>query len=155
VHNSGTSYIIALANPHGLPVPVPVFLLLSYLLGMLWLPVQANFVRRLTGDRQPLAMSSLGGFALCAAVACIRLADTHRGDTGMMWPVLLLLVSSPILYILGCFSVKAAMEEYYTNTEQIGLYMGGWMTWVFGTLYIQYHLSRIAKWKKTGKLKPQ
>ena len=141
--------------PQGVQVPAPVFLLTSYLVGMLWLPVQANFIRRLTGDLQPLVMSSFGVLALGVALVCIRLADTNKGVENMFWLVILLLIASPVLYLLGCFSVKAALEDYYSNTEQIGLYMGGWMTWLFGSVYIQYHLCRIAKWKKTGKLKPQ
>ena len=51
------------------------------------------------------------------------------------------------------FSIKAAMEEYYNSTENIGLQMSGAMTFFFSTVYLQYHINSIARWKKTGVLK--
>jgi hypothetical protein len=44
------------------------------------------------------------------------------------------------------------MEEYYTSTENIGLTLSSPMTFFFSTLYIQYHINRLARWKKTGVL---
>jgi hypothetical protein len=51
------------------------------------------------------------------------------------------------------FSIKAAMEEYYNSTENIGLSLSGVMTFFFSTVYIQYHINQISRWKKTGVLK--
>ena len=62
------------------------------------------------------------------------------------------LLGGVIVYLVGIFSIKAAMEEYYNSTENIGLHMSGVMTFFFSTVYIQYHINRIARWKKTGVL---
>jgi hypothetical protein len=63
------------------------------------------------------------------------------------------MIGGAIIYLVGIFSIKAAMEEYYTSTENIGLQLSGVMTFFFSTVYIQYHINSIARWKKTGVLK--
>ena len=64
----------------------------------------------------------------------------------------LFILAGVIIYLFGIFSIKAAMEEYYNSTENVGLRMSGAMTFFFSTIYIQYHVNRIARWKKTGVL---
>ena len=100
-------------------------------------------------------MSGLGAGALALgfALSFLRFTGRFTADRGAL--ILLLLALALVLYVFACFRVKAAMEDYYSNTEPIGLYMAGLMIWVFGSVYIQYHLCRIAKWKETGILKPQ
>lgn len=77
---------------------------------------------------------------------------------GIMFPQLralsgLLSLGGAIVYLFGVFSIKAAMEEYYNSRENIGLQMSGVMTFFFSTVYIQYWINSIARWKKTGVLK--
>jgi hypothetical protein len=44
------------------------------------------------------------------------------------------------------------MLEYYNSREKIGLELTGAMTFFFSTVYLQYHVNEIARWKKTGVL---
>ena len=39
----------------------------------------------------------------------------------------LLIIAGAIVYLVGIFSIKSAMEEYYTTTENIGLQLSGVM----------------------------
>jgi hypothetical protein len=64
----------------------------------------------------------------------------------------LFILGGAIVYLFGVFSIKAAMEEYYSSTENISLSMSGVITFFFSTVYIQYHINSIARWKKTGVL---
>lgn len=64
----------------------------------------------------------------------------------------LFIIAGATVYLFGVFSIKAAMEEYYNSTENIGLTLSGVMTFFFSTVYIQYHINRLARWKKTGVL---
>lgn len=64
----------------------------------------------------------------------------------------LFIIAGAIMLVVGVFSIKHAMEEYYNSREMIGLSLSGVMTFFFGTVYLQYHINRIAKWKKTGVL---
>jgi hypothetical protein len=40
--------------------------------------------------------------------------------------------------------------SYYNSVEPIQLSLSGALTFFFGVFYLQYHMSRIAHWKKTG-----
>jgi hypothetical protein len=62
------------------------------------------------------------------------------------------ILGGAIVYLFGVFSIRAAMEDYYNSTENIGLLLSGVMTFFFSTVYIQYHINRLARWKKTGVL---
>ena len=64
----------------------------------------------------------------------------------------LFILAGAIVYLFGVFSIRAAMEDYYNSTENIGLTLNGVMTFFFSTVYIQYHINRLARWKKTGVL---
>jgi hypothetical protein len=68
------------------------------------------------------------------------------------WISGLLIMGGFVAYLVGMFSIKAAMEEYYNSTENIGLQLSGVMTFFFSTVYIQYHINSLARWKKTGAL---
>ncbi len=50
------------------------------------------------------------------------------------------------------FSIRNAMEDYYNSTENIGLRLSGVMTFLSSRVYMQYHINKIARWKKTGGL---
>ena len=64
----------------------------------------------------------------------------------------LLIIGGAIAYIVGVFKIKNAMEEYYNSRENISLVLSGVMTFFFSTVYLQYHINSIARWKKTGVL---
>jgi len=42
---------------------------------------------------------------------------------------------------------QSAMETYYNSNENIGLQLSGAMTFFFSSVYLQFHVNRIAKWK--------
>jgi hypothetical protein len=65
---------------------------------------------------------------------------------------LLLIASaaSAICYWAGVFSIRRSMLTYYNTIEPIQLSLSGVMTFFFGIYYLQYHMSRIARWKSTG-----
>ena len=92
---------------------------------------------------------SIGCQGFCRALDVIFLSPTrvrHR-SAGFF------VIAGAIVYLFGVFNIKAAMEEYYNSTEDIGLQLSGAMTFFFSTVYLQYHINRIARWKKTGVLK--
>jgi hypothetical protein len=60
-----------------------------------------------------------------------------------------------VLFVFAEFQMKNDLEEYYNSVEPINLRLHAGMTFFFAVWYFQYHLSRIAQWKKTGVLAPQ
>lgn len=115
---------------------------------MIWALVQANWARRLSNDNKALvlvAMYPAGLFAIIFGAALY--------PAGIRPFAALLRLVIAIVYIIGMFSIRSAMEEYYNSTENIGLQMSGVMVFFFSTVYIQYWINSIARWKRTGVLK--
>jgi hypothetical protein len=120
-------------------------LITRQLFNLVWALLQGNWARKLSGDNKPLVLVVMYPAGMVAGFLTIAL---------FRLPALggLLIIAGAIIYLVGVFSIKAAMEEYYNSTENIGLQMSGVMTFFFSTVYIQYHINSIARWKKTGVL---
>ncbi len=156
----------AIALPSDLLQAMPPLLLLnSWMFGTFWLLVQSGFISKVSGNSHPLLLARLGaglfsvGLATIWAVQIWENAHDRSWDRGYgissppewLGPVgALLLIFSIVLYILGCFRLREAMEEHYSEAEPIGLALNGWMTFVFGATYLQYHFCRIARLKGAG-----
>jgi hypothetical protein len=126
-------------------------LITRQLFNLIWALVQANWARKLIGDNKPMVLVAMYPAGMVAGVLTIFL---FRGQgTAMAGLGFLFILAGAIVYLFGVFSIKAAMEEYYNSTENIGLQMSGVMTFFFSTVYLQYHINAIARWKKTGVLK--
>jgi hypothetical protein len=119
------------------------------LFNLIWALVQANWARKLSGDNKPMVLVSMYPAAMVAGVLTMIL---FRGESLAALGTLFILAGA-IIYIVGVFSIRSAMEDYYNSTENIGLRLSGVMTFFFSTVYIQYHINAIARWKKTGVLK--
>jgi hypothetical protein len=117
------------------------------LFNLIWALVQANWARKLIGDNKPMVLVAMYPAGMVAGVLTTILFPRSAGLGGI------LILAGAIVYLFGMFSIKAAMEEYYSTTENIGLQLSGVMTFFFSTVYIQYHINSIARWKKTGVLK--
>ena len=50
--------------------------------------------------------------------------------------------------LVGRFSLRSSLEEYYTSVEPMGLTLSGVMTFFFGDIYFQYHLNEIMRKKR-------
>jgi APA family basic amino acid/polyamine antiporter len=103
--------------------------------------IQAGFANGLDHRRGPLA---LGAVSLMLFFASIVMAFYLPALSRPMNLV------ATVLYIAGIFTLRQSLLSYYNDVEPIGLELSGVMTFLFGPIYFQYHLSSIAKWKKTG-----
>ncbi|MGD0568493.1 MAG: DUF4339 domain-containing protein [Candidatus Sulfotelmatobacter sp.] len=121
-------------------------LITRQLFNLVWALLQGNWARKLSGENKPLVLVAMYPAAMVAGFLTIVLFRI---------PALggLFIIAGAIIYLVGIFSIKAAMEEYYNSTENIGLQMSGVMTFFFSTVYIQYQINSIARWKKTGVFK--
>jgi hypothetical protein len=144
----------AAAQPHLVPLPPNLHWSIVLILGILtrqlfnliWALVQGNWARKLSGDNKPLVLVAMYPAGMVAGILTMVLYRDAAALGGLF------IIGGAIVYLFGVFSIKAAMEEYYTSTENIGLSMSGVMTFFFSTVYIQYHINSIARWKKTGVL---
>lgn len=56
-----------------------------------------------------------------------------------------------VLVELARFDIRRSMEEHFNGLEPIGLALSGVMTFFFGSLYFQYHFSRINELKRMAR----
>lgn len=121
------------------------------LFSLIWSLVQANWARKLDNDNSTVILVAMYPAGIVAGI----IATIAGGIGNFQWgPGVggLLIIGGAICSIVGCFKIKAAMEAYYNFNENIGLKLSGVMTFFFGSLYIQYHVNRLARWKNTGVL---
>lgn len=116
------------------------------LFNLVWAMIQANWARKLSGDNKPMVLVAMYPAGIIAGILATAMYPRSAWIGG------LLIIAGSIVYLFGVFSIKAAMEEYYNSVENIGLQLSGVMTFFFSTIYLQYHVNRIARWKKTGTL---
>jgi hypothetical protein len=119
-----------------------------------WWIVEASFVRKLKSDSKALLFAILS--CVCyftgAFINGILKAMNPGDRTSLGLPFSLI---SLVLFVVAEFQMKDDLEEYYSSVEPIDLRLHGGLTFFFAVWYFQHHLSRIAKWKKTGYLEPQ
>ena len=150
-----------------------LLLLLSFvsagIASIIWGFVQAAWVRKL--DRQSRAGMLLGFSAACLAGATLFYAgledDLKAGraiDSDQAFALGLAsmcMIGWGVLTVVALFSMRSSMEWYYREVEPLGfslqgqpygLRLSGVMTFFFNVYYLQFHMSRIARWKATGVL---
>jgi len=113
-----------------------------------WALVQANWARKLSKDNKPMVLVAMYPAGMVAGTLMMTM---FRG-TALAGLGGLFIFAGAIVYLFGVFAIRAAMEEYYNSVEPIGLSLSGVMTFFFSTVYIQYHINSLARWKKTGVL---
>jgi Domain of unknown function (DUF4234) len=160
----------AVASPMPAPAagPIPpnlhwgLVLLISLftfgLFGLVWIFVEASFVKKIDSrniSRALLIVAFLLEFAYVGLMVFAGLAGS-----GNDVPVIAAMGSFIGLIITVCvivafFKMRSSIVQYYNTAEPIGLKLSGVMTFFFNIYYFQHHFSRIAEWKRTGRLTPQ
>jgi hypothetical protein len=152
VYAQGSGAAVQQAQMPAGPVPVGlhwaiVLVLAVVTLGIfdiIWMFVEASYVQKLRTGSKVLVFYLIG---------VILILFAGFADAGGVKEISgLLQLAGSILILVGHFSMRSALEEYYTSVEPINLQLSGVMTFFFNTVYFQYHLSKIRKWKLTGEL---
>ena len=116
--------------------------------GIIWAFVQATYVRKIRPSNNSIIFYAIG-FPLIFGGSFVRGLSGNTGSDAETL-VALLNLGGAILVIAGHFSLRGALEEYFTSVEPLNLQLSGVMTFFFNTIYFQYHLSKIRNWKLTG-----
>jgi hypothetical protein len=115
------------------------------LFNLIWALVLANWGRKLCGNNKPMVLVAMYPAGIITGMIA-------GGVTGSVALSGVFIFAGLVVYLFGIFSIREAMEDYYNSTENIGLTLSGPMTFFFSTIYLQYHVNRIARWKKTNVL---
>jgi hypothetical protein len=121
---------------------------------IIWYFVQAAFVQKLERNNGAIILGVIGFVA--GLLAGFMRNGTGGFDVdentiaGQVMLIGILQLASSALFIVGYFKMRQSMLNYYNLAEPINLRLSGAMTFFFGILYLQYHFTRIAHWKRTG-----
>jgi hypothetical protein len=117
----------------------------------IWAFVLANWARKLSGSNIALVLVAMypGGFlaAIAAGAAGVSFGMSTEAVGGL---AILFVLGGLVAYTFGVFKIRDAMQDYYNSRENIALQLSGVMTFFFSTVYLQYHVNGIARWRKTG-----
>jgi hypothetical protein len=114
------------------------------LFNIIWAMILANWGRKLSGNNKPMVLVAMYPAGVISGILAVSM---HAAGLGGF-----LILCGVVVYLFGIFAIREAMVDYYNSTENIGLTLSGPMTFFFSTVYLQYHVNRIARWKKTGVL---
>jgi hypothetical protein len=169
VYAAGTVYSGAAASPQAssaYPIPPDLHWALVLLIGWLcnlfpviWLFVEAGFVRKLNRESSFMALL-IGGVSAwvlgsCGLFAAVIMAANEKDPPPILFLFVLVILAGVVLQIVGIFQMRSVLENHYNSVEPINLRLSGVMTFFFAIYYFQYHFTRIANWKKNGYLQPQ
>jgi hypothetical protein len=114
---------------------------------VIWSFVQAVWVRRL--DRESNALKLLIAYLVLTVVG-EALSDTAGHNLWLVIVGVLISLIGMTVMVYAYFSMRRSLIAYYNSVEPIGLKLSWWMTLIFNLLYLQYHLTRIARRKEAA-----
>jgi hypothetical protein len=136
-----------------------------FIFGFVWLLVEAAFVKKISPSAKHMGfligavvcivIGYIGGYAGIIAASAAQGGGSENVAAVIALGFFLLLIVGAVLYWVGVFQMRSALQNYYNTVEPINLRLSGVMTFFFALYYFQYHFSRISQWKKTGQLQPQ
>ncbi len=136
-------------NTPRVPLAIPLWatLLLTVvtlgLFPLMLLLMQASYVRAIGGSRNPQI--------LCILVIGLLLASAILVPYSLQYAVKLVWLAL-IGVVAALLAINFRLVSHYNAVEPIGLRLSKVLTILLGVFYIQHHLTRIADWKKTGRL---
>ena len=119
---------------------------------IVWVFIQATWIKKI--DPKSNAMAMMVIYIVLVMVGELISRANAEGSPAAAAGGLLVLIGT-VVSIVGIFSMRRSMLDYYDKVEPIGLRLSGALTFFLGVFYLQHHMTRIAKWKETGVLPPQ
>jgi uncharacterized protein DUF4339 len=128
------------------------------LFGLVWILVESSFVKRIDPRNISRALFIVA-FVLDFAYVGLTMFAAFKGGAGDAAMVagmgFLIMLIVAVCAITAIFKMRSSLVQYYNTVEPIGLKLSGVMTFFFSIYYFQHHFTRIAEWKRTGRLTPQ
>ena len=118
----------------------------------MWTFIQAAWVKKIHPDSNAMTLMVI---YLVLVLLGQAISGASEKDSNEAAAASMLVLIGTIVSIVGIFSIRRSMLDYYNKIEPIGLRLSGALTFFLGVFYLQHHMTRIARWKQTGILPPQ
>lgn len=117
---------------------------------IVWDLVQAVWMRRVNPRSNALFLY-IAGDVVNVFGSTFRFTAMLGGGLHAAWWGFPIGLVTLVLIELARFDMKRSLEEHYNGPEPIGLVLGPVMTFFFGSLYFQYHMTRINEMKRIAR----
>jgi hypothetical protein len=111
-----------------------------------WIFVQSTWARKINP-----ASNATTQFVIYVPLA-IFAQILFEGSDNLKGVGFLLMLVSYVIFYFGAYSIRRSMLNHYNSVEPMQLELSAAMTFLFSTFYLQYHMTRIARWKAASKL---
>ena len=112
----------------------------------IWVLVQFNWIRKL--DKDPTAFIILI-ITLAIQWGSLLLSFASLKEEAVILLNALIIITLPIQFY-AAWRGRATMLKHFNNVEHYRLELSPIWSLIFTAPYLQYHMSRIAEWKRTG-----
>jgi hypothetical protein len=130
--------------------------------GIVWFFMQALWIKKIDPKSRAIlfylagvGVQIVGMVIVMLGAGAAAMSQSASALGAMAGLNALFVVAGVALMLSAMFSIRASMLEYFNSVEPINLRLSGVMTLFFNMLYFQYHMTRIAEWKRTGVLQPR
>jgi len=135
------------------PIVLLIALVTCGLFTWVWIFIEAAWVKKVRPQCNAMMLFIIG---LCASIGgpfvgtIIAAAAGNQSSLAAIGGVVYFAgsVGGWVLFIMGSFSMKSAIEDFYNHEENVGLNLSGVMTFFFAVFYFQYHFTRITQMKQ-------
>lgn len=153
----------AYAAPAASPYPPPpnlhwgICVLLSIvtcgIFSVVWIMVEAFWVKKVQPASKAVTYFGIviGLYVLYLVLSIsgtVSAARTGHTDSSLQGIQGIISLGILIVWIVGAFNMRDAIEEHFNSAEPIGLSLSGVMTFFFNVWYFQYHFTRINEMKR-------
>ena len=119
---------------------------------IVWIFIQAVWVKKIHPKSNAITLMVI---YLVLVLLGQAISGGSEKDSNEAAAASMLVFIGAIVSIVGIFSIRRSMIDYYNKVEPIGLRLSGALTFFLGVFYLQHHMTRIARWKQTRILPPQ
>lgn len=113
---------------------------------IVWMFVQSVWVRRIHPESSATTLFVI--YVVLSLIGQFVIEASDKGSGSAVAGGLLLVVGS-VVGIFGFFSVRRSMLDYYNQIDPVGLRLSAALTFFLSVFYLQHHMTRIAKWKRS------
>lgn len=114
---------------------------------LVWMFIQSSWAKKI--DPASNATTQFIAYLVMFVVSQIL---TESASNGLKALGLLVMIGSYIVFYFGAYSIRRSMLAHYNHVEPMQLKLSAAMVFFFSCFYLQYHMTRIARWKAGGSL---
>ena len=120
---------------------------------VVWIMVEAVWVKKVQPASKAVMYFGIviGLWVLSFVLSisgAVSAARTGHQDSALQGIQGIITLGYCIVWIVGAFNMRDAIEEHFNSAEPIGLSLSGVMTFFFNVWYFQYHFTKINEMKR-------